>query len=179
MFSKITFSHVLNGLLIVLGIYVLGRYIYLRPQFGKSEAAPEITATLWNGEAFQLSDLRGKYVLLDFWGSWCGPCRKDNPNLVELYEKYNGQRFREAAGFEIVSIGIETDQQRWLSAIRNDHLRWRYHISEFQNFDSPIAQQYGVRQIPTKYLLDKNGTIIGVNQSAKEIDRFLANELAQ
>jgi len=179
MLPKINASNLSNILLLLLGVYLLGRYIYLRPQFGKGEMTPEITAVLQNGEAFQLSDLRGQYVLLDFWGSWCGPCRKDNPKLVALYKKYHGQQFEEASDFEIVSVAIEQNRSAWQAAIRQDELRWPYHIGLFDRFESEIAQAFGVRSIPTKYLLDENGTIIGVNQSAAAIDRFLAKHLAE
>jgi len=178
MFSKIKASNLSNILLLLLGIYLVGRYLHLRPQFGKGETTPTIATTLQNGEAFELSDLQGQYVLLDFWGSWCGPCRKDNPKLVQLYDKYHGQHFEEAAGFEIVSVAIEQNRQSWQAAIRQDGLDWKYHIGLFDGFESEIAQAYGVRSIPTKYLLDENGTIIGVNQSAAAIDRFLAKQLA-
>ncbi len=177
MFSKINASSLSNILLLLLSLYLVGRYVYLRPQFGRGETTPEITAVLQNGKSFQLSDLQGKYVLLDFWGSWCGPCRKDNPKLVALYKKYHGQQFEQAAGFEIVSVAIEQNRSAWQAAIRQDGLRWPYHIGLFDRFESDIAQEFGVRSIPTKYLLDENGTIIGVNQSAVAIDRFLAESL--
>ena len=89
------------SLLFVLAL-VLGRYVYFKPSVSHGEAAPEISATLLNGSEFKLSALRGNYVLLDFWGSWCGPCRRENPSLVKLYNTFHGQSFEAASGFEIV-----------------------------------------------------------------------------
>lgn len=161
--------------IVVLG--VAGRYYYKQPRFINGETAPDFEAIMLNGEKMHLSDTRGKYVLLDFWGSWCPPCLEETPELVNLYKRYSNQKFKDGAGFEIVAVGIEKEKARWEAAIQKYELNWRYHVSDFQNLESPLAKQFGVRVIPTKFLLNTEGVIIGVNQSVEEIDKFLKSKL--
>ncbi len=164
--------------LLILGVFLGGRYFYFKPKYINGEQAPDFSGQLLNGADFSLSDLKGHYVLLDFWGSWCGPCRKENPALVALYRDFQGSSFQDADGFEIVSIGIEQNEDAWKAAIQRDGLIWPYHISENQRFKSPTALKYGVREVPTKYLLNPRGQIIGVNLPVAEIRRMLQGRLA-
>ncbi len=137
--------------------------------------APEIDLPDPNGKNFKLSDLKGKVVLLDFWASWCGPCRKSNPHVVELYRKYKNQ------GFTVYSVSldgihprrlpsyqgdqnkmnqqIEAAKKKWLAAIKKDNLLWDTHVSDLKHWNSPIAKQYGVSGIPATFLIDKEGKI--------------------
>ncbi|MCO6493426.1 MAG: TlpA family protein disulfide reductase [Phaeodactylibacter sp.] len=174
---KITFNTVLNILLAGVIVLFISRHFYKQPGFVNGEPAPDFTATTIGGEPFQLSALRGQYVLLDFWGSWCGPCRKENPALAQVYAQYQNARFKGAEGFAIVSIGIEENEGRWRRAIERDGLRWPYHIldkaSSLRFFDSELARQFSVREVPTKYLLNEKGVIIAVNPSAEELGRLL------
>ncbi len=161
-------------LLILVG-YVIN-YFYRKPKFSAGEKALDFSAELISGENFSLENLRGRYVLLDFWGSWCGPCRQENPRLVELYHQTKGKVYQDAKGFDIVSIAIETKKASWLKAIQSDGLVWPYQIGEFDRFSSPIASLYGVREIPTKYLLDTSGAIIQVNPKIEEVMQFLQDK---
>lgn len=178
--KKISFNTILNIFIVVLLLAFVGRYFYFQPKFQDGEDLPDFSATLLNGETMQLSDLRGNYVLVDFWGSWCGPCRAENPYLVALYNKYNGQQFKNADGFEIFSVGIEKKEDRWKRAIARDGLIWKYHVLDltdsFKFFDSEIASQFGVRQLPSKYLLNEKGVIISVDPSIEELDAILGTE---
>ena len=158
-------------------LYALGRYFYMKPKFRNGEKIPVISGSLIDGSEFNISDLQGKYVLVDFWGSWCAPCRKENPGLVNLYNKYNDKSFKEATGFEILSIAIETDENRWKRAIEKDGLNWSYHIVQLDRFQSPIAKEFGVREVPTKYLLNEKGQIISVNATTAALDQLLAARL--
>lgn len=179
---KSFFSKPFNILIIAVllaALFQLGKYLYLAPKFINGEASPEFETTLIDGSSFRLSDLRGKYVILDFWGSWCGPCRLANEELVRIYQKYHSSKFKEADGLEIVSVGIEKSRESWMQAIKEDGLIWKYHISTVQNFESPIAMQYGVKQIPTSYLLNEKGVIIGVNYDYENLDFILRARLAQ
>ena len=151
---------------------MLGVLLYFKlsvPTNKQGKSAPEIEATLLNESLFKLSDLQGKYVLLDFWGSWCPPCRKDNPNLVALYDKYN------SSGLEIVSVALEKNEKSLKKAILNDGLRWPYHIMRTSRLvaTDALALKYGVTDLPTKFLIDPKGNIIGVNLSKDEISQIL------
>ena len=180
---KITFNTLLNILLVGMIALFIGRYFYKQPSFVNGESTPDFTAMTINGEQLQLSGLRGNYVLLDFWGSWCGPCRQENPGLVQLYDKYQNTSFQQAESFVVVSIGIEENESRWRRAIERDGLHWPHHIldkaTSLRFFDSELAQQFGVKQVPTKYLLNEKGLIIAVNPSVKELDRLLGERVAE
>ncbi len=158
-------------------IYALARYFYMKPKFKTGENIPSFEAVLLDGSEFNINSLRGKYVLVEFWGSWCGPCRQQSPDLVKLYDKYNGQKIKNADGFVILSIGVESDQDKWKNAIIKDDLHWKYHIVQLEQFQSPIAKQFGVRQIPTNYLLNEKGQIISVNATMSELDLLLAGKI--
>ncbi len=174
---KITFNAILNVLLVAMIALFIGRYFYKQARFVNGETTPDFTAATISGEQLRLSGLRGHYVLISFWGSWCGPCRKENPGLVQLYNKYKDANFQQAEGFEVVGIGIEENEARWRRAIESDGLDWPYHIldkaSSLRFFDSELAQKFGVKQVPTKYLLDEKGRIIAVNPSVEEMDKLL------
>ncbi len=134
---------------------------------GVGGEAPEFTQETPAGEALSLSDLRGKVVLLDFWASWCGPCRRENPNVVRVYNKYKDQ------GFEILGISLDQNRDRWLQAIEADGLEWR-HVSDLNGWQNAVAQQYKVRSIPQTYLLDEEGNIIAKNLRGQALENKLA-----
>lgn len=161
-------------LAILLAVY-LGRKAYLMPKFSTSDEIPAFEATLLSGETLQLQDLAGSYVLLHFWGSWCGPCRKENRELAHLYRR---MKDLSSGIFEIVSVGIETNRQSWLTAIQEDELIWPYQVGTFERFRSPLAKQFGVREIPTTYLLDPGGKIVLVNGKPDEIADKIRQQLA-
>lgn len=128
--------------------------------------APELKFADPKGKERSLSDLKGKYVLIDFWASWCGPCRRENPSVVGLYNKYKSK------GFEIFSVSLDKDQTKWIQAIQQDQLSWPNHVSDLKGWSSDAARLYGVQSIPHTVLLDKEGTIIasglrGPNLTAK------------
>lgn len=166
-------SKVLNVLLVLVVLGFIGNYLYRMPKFDDGEKPPTFTAKLVDGSDFDLDDHNGKYILLDFWGSWCAPCRRENPKIVDLYNEFADKSFADASGFDIVSVSIETNEKAWKRAIQKDGLIWNNHIVQLQRFKSPIAELYGVREIPTKYLLDPKGNILSVNASIEEIATFL------
>ena len=132
---------------------------------GAGDNAPNFEATLVDGTEFQLSDLRGQYVLLDFWGSWCGPCRRENPNLVQFYKDHKDE-------VTIVSIALEKNNDYWKHAIMKDGLEWKYHIVERFVFTSGIAKKFGVSAIPTKILISPEGIILEA-ESFEEIAEII------
>jgi thiol-disulfide isomerase/thioredoxin len=150
----------------------IGRYVYFLPSLSSGMAPPDFEATLPGGEPFRLSSLQDKYVLLHFWGSWCGPCRKENPELRAIYEQYQHKNFT------IVSVAIEKDPARWERARTQDGLPWPYHIleltSSFRFFDAPVAVQFGVKKLPTLFLLAPGGQIVLVDPGLEKLREKLA-----
>lgn len=151
-----------NLLFIVLGI--LPSLAFSQPQNGSQS----IDFTLLNpqGKEVSLSDYRGKLVLLDFWASWCGPCRKENPNVVEAYEKYKKGKFKNANGFVVLSVSLDRSEQAWKNAIKADGLIWKSHVWDK---NSKITRKYGVRSIPYPFLIDGEGKIIAQGNQLRGI----------
>jgi thiol-disulfide isomerase/thioredoxin len=148
-------------------------YRYRQPRFVAGEPAADFQVTLASGREARLSDLRGRYVLLQFWGSWCGPCRAENPHLVELYRQYHDR------GFDIFSIALESGHPAgWQRAIAHDGLEWPYHAVELEEFGGPVARLYNIRSIPATFLLNPDGRIMGVNLAPDQIGRVLEQQLA-
>jgi peroxiredoxin len=132
--------------------------------------APEIALNDTTGTPVPLSSLRGKYVLIDFWASWCGPCRAENPNVVRMYNKFKDK------GFAIYSVSLDQAKANWTKAIRNDNLTWT-HVSDLKFWQSAAAQQYGVQAIPATFLLDKDGKIIAKNLRGDALEQKLEEVL--
>jgi peroxiredoxin len=124
--------------------------------------APEIVLPAPDGSLIKLSDYKGKVVLLDFWASWCPPCRRENPNLVNIYNQFSEK------GFEIFQVSLDKSAELWKKAIVDDHLNW-VHVSDLKYWDSEAAKLYGISSIPSNFLLDEEGTIIAKNISTEEL----------
>jgi thiol-disulfide isomerase/thioredoxin len=132
--------------------------------------APEISFPNPSGNILNLSDLKGKVVLVDFWASWCGPCRAENPNVVKMYEKFKNK------GFTIFSVSLDEDASKWKEAIEKDKLSWTNHVSDLQGWKSSVVANYGIEGIPHTVLLNKDGKIIGKNLRGEKLEETL-NEL--
>lgn len=118
-------------------------------------------------KTMKLSDLRGQIVLIDFWASWCGPCRRENPNVVQTYEKYQKD------GFTIVSVSLDTDAEKWKNAIEQDHLSWPNHVSDLGGWNSKVAKLYQVNSVPFTVLIDREGHVIKTNLRGPALEEEL------
>ena len=157
---------VLTYLLIGAIVSFVGFYAYIKLSApGEGDKAPNFSTELVDGTPFQLSDLEGEYVLLDFWGSWCGPCRRQNKELVRFYKDHKLE-------ITIVSIALEKNDDNWKRASEMDGLVWKHQIVEVTNmvFMSDIAQKYGVDAIPTKLLISPEGILLGEKSFDEIVD---------
>lgn len=140
-------------------------------KLGIGTAAPEISMNTPDDKVLSLSSMKGKIVLVDFWASWCGPCRAENPNVVAAYNKYKSK------GFDIYSVSLDKDKDKWIAAIQKDGLAWPNHVCDFKYWQSPVVPLYNISGIPTNVLLDKNGNIIAKNLRGEDLEKKLAEIL--
>ncbi len=136
--------------------------------------APGFSAPTPDGQELALSEVLGEYTIIDFWASWCRPCRAENPNVVRVYEKYHDK------GLNIISVSLDKEGQkeRWLKAIKDDKMNW-HHVSNLKFWQEPIARTYGVRSIPATFLLDEQGTIIAKNLRGPALETKIASLLGR
>lgn len=135
--------------------------------------APDIVLPGRDGNNLRLSDLRGHVVLIDFWASWCRPCRMENPNVVRLYNQYHGK------GFEIFSVSLDNNRDAWLKAIADDHLDWPNHVSDLRGWSSAGGRLYGIQSIPATVLVGPDGKILARNLRGKDLENKLKEIFAQ
>jgi len=130
------------------------------------QQAPDFTMNDTTGKPVSLSSFKGQVVLIDFWASWCGPCRAENPNVVAAFKKYGPK------GFTVFGVSLDTDRAKWIEAVNKDGLTWT-HVSDLVGWDNAAAKQYGVMSIPASYLLDKDGKIIASGLRGEELTKKL------
>jgi peroxiredoxin len=131
---------------------------------------PEFKQNDVNGKSVSLSSFRGKYVLVDFWASWCGPCRAENPNVVKTYNAYKNKNFT------VLGVSLDQDKAKWLEAIKKDGLTWT-HVSDLKYWNNAVAVQFGIQSIPASFLLDPNGVVIGRDLRGEDLVRVLSEKI--
>lgn len=143
------------------------------------QKAPEIAMTSPDGTILKLSALKGKVVLIDFWASWCPPCRRENPTLVAAYKQFKDKKFKGGNGFEVFGVSLDNNKKAWINAIEQDKLEWKNHVSDLKGWNSAPGKQYGITSIPSNLLIDKDGVIIAKNLRGQQLIAVLNSLIAQ
>ena len=137
-------------------------------------AAPEFTMPTFDGDTFNLSDLRGKVVLINFWASWCAPCRKKAPALLELHEKYRDEEFDDGAtGFEIVCVSLDRNQTAWKNSIQKDQTGGLINVGDMKGWNCDAAINYNIKRIPTLILINGEGNIVALDPGTADLNKKL------
>jgi thiol-disulfide isomerase/thioredoxin len=146
-------------------------------QFGQAlevgQKAPEIVQASVNGKEIRLSSLRGKMVLIDFWASWCAPCRRENPQIVEAYHKYKDESFKNGEGFTVFSVSMDMKRDAWINAIEKDQLEWPDHVCDLKGWFNEAAKLYHIKAVPFSYLIDGDGIVVAVNPRGDRLETEL------
>lgn len=152
----------MKKLILLLAVVLMGTGVTFAQNIGINigNKAPDLVGKTPDGKTMKLSDVKGKLILLDFWASWCGPCRRENPNVVHAYKEYKNKKFTNGDGFVIFNVSLDKNADSWKKGIQQDKLDWPYHICDFKGWGSKHAGIYGVRGIPANFLIDENGVIV-------------------
>lgn len=143
------------------------------------DKAPEISAKTPNDQVLKLSSLKGKLVLIDFWASWCGPCRRENPNVVAVYNAYRDKKFKSGSGFEIFSVSLDNNKSAWTKAIEKDQLSWASHVCDYKGWYGEASTVYELEAIPMNFLINQDGIIIAKNLRGPALENQIKELVAE
>lgn len=184
-------SDLIRGLVLILGMAVVivllsarfsnrvrKKYTFYSSTVNIGEPAPEIAMNDTSGrKILRLSEHKGYFVLLDFWASWCAPCRRENPYVVAAWQQFRNEKFQKAKGFRIFSVSLDNNALSWKKAIADDKLDWPWHVSDLMGWKNAAAKTYGVNKIPSNFLLDPKGIIIAQNLRGPALEQELRKYL--
>lgn len=157
---------------ILLFFILLCSSLFMQAQIKQGYKAPEVALPTASGDTIKLSSLKGKVVLLDFWASWCGPCRISNKGLVKLYPKYKDK------GFEILGVSLDEDLSDWQKAVKKDKISW-LQVIDNGGWESKTVNQWRISAIPTSYLINKDGALVAMDLEGKELEKALKELLGE
>jgi thiol-disulfide isomerase/thioredoxin len=140
--------------------------------------APEISLPSPEGKIVTLSSLTNKVVLIDFWGTWCAPCVKEQPELAKLYKKYKSRSFKNGIGFEIYGVSLDAKRENWENGIKTQKINW-IQVSDLKFWRSPVAKTYNIQELPYNMLLDGRGVILAKNLHGAELEKYISKFLSQ
>ncbi len=155
----------MKHLLVTIALVIIHALSYAQPSVGTK--APDISLPDANGEIVKLSSLLGKVVLLDFWASWCGPCRQSNKHMQPVYKRYKNK------GLEVYSVSIDADKQAWTKAVRQDNIQWLHVIDTEAANGNQLTQTWNLKYIPSTFLIDKEGKVVAIGTEKEELENLL------
>lgn len=174
-----TANRIIMGLAVVVAMgLVVKAWTERNPSpFIQKSPAPEIILLSLNGDTIRLSDFKGHYVMVDFWASWCAPCRRENQNLVRVYHELQSKVYGQGHKLHILSVSIDIDTVAWRKAVKNDRLFWQTQVNEPYGWEGKTVNNWGIKSIPAGFLIDPEGNIIARQVKAGDLDHLITENL--